>query len=273
MSSLLVRNAEVLVTHDAARREIAGGGFHARDGIITQVGPTAELPVDADEVLDLGGHVVLPGLVNTHHHLYQTLTRAVPAAQDADLFGWLTTLYPVWARLTPEAVRMSTLVGLAELALSGCTTSSDHLYLYPNGCRLDDAIEAAAEIGLRFHATRGSMSLGESRGGLPPDSCVEDEAFILRDSQRLVEQYHDPSPGALLRIALAPCSPFSVTSDLMRETATLARSLGVLPSHPPRRDARRGALLPRDRRPQAGRLHGVARLAGTGHVVRALGPR
>ncbi len=227
MSTLLVRNADVLVTHDAARREIAGGGFHARDGIITLVGPTAELPVEADEVLDLAGHVVLPGLVNTHHHLYQTLTRAVPAAQDADLFGWLTALYPVWARLTPEAVRVSTAVGLAELALSGCTTSSDHLYLYPNGCRLDDAIEAAAEIGLRFHATRGSMSLGESRGGLPPDRCVEDEAYILRDSQRLVERYHDPSPGAMLRIALAPCSPFSVTPDLMRETASLARSLGV----------------------------------------------
>ncbi len=228
MSTLLVRNAEVLVTHDAARREIAGGGLHARDGIITQVGPTAELPVHADEVLDLAGHVVLPGLVNTHHHLYQTLTRAVPAAQDADLFHWLTSLYAVWARLTPEAVRTSTSVGLAELALSGCTTSSDHLYLYPNGCRLDDAIEAAVEIGLRFHATRGSMSLGESRGGLPPDSCVEDEAFILRDSLRLVEQYHDRSRGAMLRIALAPCSPFSVTSDLMRETATLARSLDVL---------------------------------------------
>jgi cytosine/adenosine deaminase-related metal-dependent hydrolase len=228
MSSLLVRNAEILVTHDAARREIVGGGFHARDGIVSQVGPTAELPADADEVLDLAGHVVMPGLVNTHHHLYQTLTRAVRAAQDADLFGWLTSLYPVWARLTPEAVRTSASVGLAELALSGCTTSSDHLYLYPEGCRLDDAIEGAAAIGLRFHATRGSMSLGESRGGLPPDSCVEDEASILRDSQRLVEQYHDPSPGAMLRIALAPCSPFSVTSDLMRETAALARSLGVL---------------------------------------------
>ncbi len=227
MTSLLVRNATVLVTHDAERRELAGGGLFAVDGTITQVGPTAELPDTADEVLDLRDHVVLPGLVNAHHHLYQTLTRAIPAAQDAALFDWLRALYPVWARLTPEGVRVSTLTGLAELALSGCTTSSDHLYLYPNGSTLDDTIEAAAEIGLRFHATRGSMSLGESRGGLPPDRCVEDEAAILRDSQRVVETFHDPSAGSMLRIGLAPCSPFSVTSDLMRETATLARSLGV----------------------------------------------
>lgn len=227
MSSLLVRDASVLVTHDAERREITGGGLFAIDGIITHVGPTADLPDTADEVLDLRDHVVLPGLVNTHHHLYQTLTRAVPAAQDAPLFDWLRALYPIWARLTPEAVRVSALVGLAELALSGCTTSSDHLYLYPDGCRIDDSIEAAREIGLRFHATRGSMSLGESRGGLPPDRCVEDEDRILRESRRAVEQFHDPSPGSMLQIGLAPCSPFSVTPDLMRETAGLARSLGV----------------------------------------------
>jgi 8-oxoguanine deaminase len=227
MGTLLVRNAPVLVTHDPERREIPDGGLFARDGFIVKVGPTAELPSSADEVLDATGHVVMPGLVNTHHHLYQTLTRAVPAAQDADLFHWLVTLYPIWARLTPEAARVSALTGLAELALSGCTTTSDHLYLFPNGCRLDDTIEAASEIGVRFHATRGSMSLGESRGGLPPDSCVEDEAFILRDSQRLVERYHDPRPGAMTRVALAPCSPFSVSADLLRETASLARALGV----------------------------------------------
>ncbi len=227
MSTLLVRHAAVLVTHDAARREIVDGGLFARDGVIVQVGATAELPVEADEILDLSGHVVLPGLVNTHHHLYQTLTRAVPAAQDADLFHWLKTLYPIWARLTPEAVHVSTLTGLAELALSGCTTASDHLYIFPNGCRLDDEIEAAHEIGLRFHATRGSMSLGESAGGLPPDRCVEDEAAILKDSQRLIEQYHNAERGALLRIALAPCSPFSVTGDLMRESARLARTYGI----------------------------------------------
>lgn len=227
MSTLLVRHATVLVTHDAGRREIPDGGLFARDGLIEQVGATADLPASADEVLDLSGHVVLPGLVNTHHHLYQTLTRAVPAAQDADLFHWLVTLYPIWARLTPEAVQVSTLTGLAELALSGCTTASDHLYIFPNGCRLDDEIEAAGRIGVRFHATRGSMSLGESQGGLPPDRCVEVEADILKDSQRLITQYHNAAPGALLRIALAPCSPFSVTGDLMRESARLARAYGV----------------------------------------------
>ncbi|MGQ0602187.1 MAG: 8-oxoguanine deaminase, partial [Anaerolineales bacterium] len=227
MPTLLVKNAHILVTMDAQRREIAGGGLFARDGFIEQVGPTADLPPTADEVLDLRDHVVLPGLINTHHHLYQTLTRAVPAAQDADLFHWLVTLYPIWARLTPEAVFVSTLTGLAELALSGCTTASDHLYIFPNGCRLDDEIEAARQIGVRFHASRGSMSLGESAGGLPPDRCVEDEAFILKDSQWLIEQYHDPRPGALLRIVLAPCSPFSVTGTLMRESARLARQYGV----------------------------------------------
>jgi len=227
MPTLLLKNAHILVTLDAQRREIPNGGLFARDGFIEQVGLTAELPTTADEVLDLQGHVVLPGLVNTHHHLYQTLTRAVPAAQNADLFHWLVTLYPMWARLTPEAVRVSTQVGLAELALSGCTTASDHLYIYPNGCRLDDQIEAALATGVRFHASRGSMSLGESQGGLPPDRCVENEDYILKDSQRLIEQYHDPRAGALLRVVLAPCSPFSVTGDLMRESARLARSYQV----------------------------------------------
>jgi cytosine/adenosine deaminase-related metal-dependent hydrolase len=227
MSTLLIRHAEVLVTMDDRRREIRDGGLFARDGFIEQVGPTNELPISADEVLDLRGHIVLPGLVNTHHHLYQTLTRALPAAQNANLFGWLKTLYPIWANLTPAAIRLSTLVGLAELALSGCTTASDHLYIFPNGCRLDDEIEAAQKIGLRFHASRGSMSLGESKGGLPPDRVVEDEDFILKDTRRLIEQYHDPKPGALLRIAVAPCSPFSVSPDLMRESAALARAYGV----------------------------------------------
>jgi 8-oxoguanine deaminase len=212
---------------DPARREIADGALLCRDGVVEQVGPTAALPASADEVLDLTGHLVLPGLVNTHHHLYQTLTRAVPSVQDADLFHWLTRLYPIWANLTPEAIYTSTLTGLAELARSGCTTVFDHLYIYPNGARLDDEIRAAQEIGVRFHASRGSMSLGESQGGLPPDGVVEDEAFILKDSQRLVEQYHDPRPGAMLRIVLAPCSPFSVTGELMRQSALLARALGV----------------------------------------------
>jgi len=227
MTTLLVRHATVLVTMDSARREIADGALFCRDGLVEQVGATSELPAQADEVLDLSGHIVLPGLVNTHHHLYQTLTRAVPAVQDADLFHWLTHLYPIWANLTPEGVYTSALTGLGELARSGCTTVFDHLYIYPNGARLDDEIRAAQEIGVRFHASRGSMSLGESRGGLPPDRVVEDEAFVLKDSQRLVEQYHDPRPGAMLRIVLAPCSPFSVTGELMRQTALLARALGV----------------------------------------------
>jgi cytosine/adenosine deaminase-related metal-dependent hydrolase len=212
---------------DEKRREIKHGGMFIRDGFIEQVGESDELPNSADEVLDLSDHIVLPGLINTHHHFYQTLTRVVPAAQNANLFQWLKTLYPIWARMTPQDVRVSTQTALSELALSGCTTASDHLYLFPNGSRLDDEIEAAAEVGLRLQASRGSMSLGESKGGLPPDSVVEDEASILRDSQRLIEQYHDPKPGAMVQIVLAPCSPFSVTGELMRESAALARQYGV----------------------------------------------
>jgi cytosine/adenosine deaminase-related metal-dependent hydrolase len=227
MGTLLVRNATVVVTMDGERREIPGGGLFARDGWIEQVGPGGELPATADEILDLSEHVVIPGLVNTHHHFYQTLTRAVPAAQDADLFTWLRTLYPIWARLTPDDIRISTRVALAELALSGCTTASDHLYLFPNGSRLDDEVEAAGDIGLRLHASRGSMSLGESDGGLPPDSVVEDADTILADCTRVIEAYHDPDPGAMVRIVVAPCSPFSVTRELMRDTAVLAREHGV----------------------------------------------
>ncbi len=196
-----------------------------RDNVIEQVGPTAELPAAADRVIDARGMVVLPGLVNTHHHLYQTLTRCL--AQDDGLFGWLRTLYPIWARMNGEAVYVSAKVGLAELLLSGCTTSSDHLYLYPNGSRIDDEIRAAQEIGIRFHATRGSMSLGESKGGLPPDSVVEEEDAILRDCQRAIETFHQAERYGMVRVALAPCSPFSVTPDLMRESAAMARSYGV----------------------------------------------
>ncbi len=227
MSTLLVKHAALLITMDDLRREIPEGGLFVRDGFIEQVGPTAELPATADEVLDLRGHIVIPGLINTHHHFYQTLTRAVPAAQNANLFNWLKTLYPIWARMTPEDIYISTQTALAELALSGCTTASDHLYLFPNGSRLDDEIAAAREVGVRLHASRGSMSLGESQGGLPPDSVVDSEEQILRDSQRLIETYHDPKPGAMVQIVLAPCSPFSVTGDLMRESARLARHYGV----------------------------------------------
>ncbi len=223
MPTMIVKDADVLVTMDDERREIPGGGLFVRDNVIEQVGPSAELPSEADVVLDMSGQIVLPGFVNTHHHLDQTLTRAIPAAQDTNLFPWLRSLYEIWARRTPEATRCSTLVGLAELALSGCTTVFDHSYVFKSGCRVDDQIAAAAEIGVRFHACRGSMSLGESRGGLPPDHCVEDEDAILEDCQRVIERYHDPSPGSMLSVVLGPCSPFSVSADLLRESATLAR--------------------------------------------------
>ncbi len=226
MTTLLVKNAHI-VTMDDAQREIPEGGLFIRRGLIEEVGPMSELPKTADEVLDLKGHIVLPGLVNTHHHFYQTLTRAVPAAQDANLFNWLKTLYPIWARITPDDIFISTQTALAELALSGCTTAADHLYLYPNGSKLDDEIAAASEIGMRLQASRGSMSLGESQGGLPPDSVVDTEENILKDSQRLIEKYHDAKTGAMTQIVLAPCSPFSVSGELMKQSAKLAREYGV----------------------------------------------
>ena len=225
MGTLLVRHARVLATMDGV--EVEDGGLFAHDGWIEAVGPSSELPDTADEVVDLSGHVVLPGLVNTHHHLYQTLTRVVPGAQDAGLFQWLRTLYPIWARMTPDHVRVATTIGLAELALSGCTTAFDHQYLWPNGSKVDDQIEGAQPVGLRFHVSRGSMSLGESDGGLPPDSVVEKAQAILDDCQRVVGSFHQPEQGAMTRVVLAPCSPFSVTTDLMKETADLARDLDV----------------------------------------------
>lgn len=233
--SLIALNADVLVTMDDQRREIPDGALVADGPAVRWVGPTAELPTHyrramddgTAQALDMRGHVVIPGLVNTHHHMYQTLTRAVPAAQDAELFSWLTNLYMLWSHLTPEMIGVSTQTAMAELMLSGCTTTSDHLYLFPNGSRLDDSIAAAQAMGMRFHAARGSMSVGRSKGGLPPDVVVEEEASILRDSQRLVEAYHDSSRHAMLRVVLAPCSPFSVSRDLMRESAGMARHYGV----------------------------------------------
>lgn len=225
MQEILIRGAAVVVTMDDARAEIAGGDVLIRGGEIAMVGRGLTTTGD---VLDAGGCVVTPGLVNTHHHLFQTLTRAVPGGQDALLFGWLKTLYPIWARMGPEEIRVSALAGLAELALTGCTLSSDHLYLFPNGARLEDTIEAAAAIGLRFHPTRGAMSIGESAGGLPPDSLVEPEAAILKDMERVVDAFHDPAPGAMVRVGLAPCSPFSVSRELMRDAALLARDKGVM---------------------------------------------
>ena len=225
--TLLIKNARVLVTMDAERREIANGAVFMRGNVIEQVGNSADLPQTADEIIDATNHVVIPGLINTHHHMYQSLTRVIPAAQNGELFNWLNNLYPIWANLTPEMVQVSTQVAMAELILSGCTTSSDHLYIYPNGCKLDDSIEAAQKIGMRFHAARGAMSVGQSKGGLPPDRVVEDETAILKDTQRLIETYHDASRYAMQRIVVAPCSPFSVSRDLMRESANLARHFGV----------------------------------------------
>jgi cytosine/adenosine deaminase-related metal-dependent hydrolase len=223
MSTLLVRDACLLVTMDDARREIAGGGIFVRDNVIEAVGASADLPKEADEVIDACDQIVMPGLVNTHHHMYQTLTRVIGPAQDAELFGWLRTLYPIWAGLTPEMVRVSTQTAMAELLLSGCTTTSDHLYVYPNGVTLEHSLEAAMQVGLRFHAARGSMSVGRSQGGLPPDELVEREDAILNDTQRLIERWHDPRRYAMLRIVIAPCSPFSVSRELMRDSAELAR--------------------------------------------------
>ena len=232
--TLLLRHADLLCTmcpNDSGElggaSEITDGALFARGGVIEQVGKTDKVIDKADRIIDMRGHVVIPGLVNTHHHMFQNLTRAVPAAQNASLFGWLQTLYPIWNQIGPEHIYWSTALALAELALSGCTTSSDHLYLYPNGARLDDSLAAAADIGLRFHGTRGSMSIGESKGGLPPDSLTEDEPAILSDCQRVIESFHDNKRFAMQRIALAPCSPFSVSMDLMRETAKMARGYGV----------------------------------------------
>ena len=232
MTTLLLKNAHTLVTMNEAREELRNASLFVRDHVIEQVGPASALPRTADRVLDLRfRHVVLPGLVNTHHHFYQTLTRAYPPAQNCSLFEWLKALYPVWARITPEGVRVSAQMCAAELMLSGCTTASDHLYIFPNGSTLDDEILAVREAGLRFHASRGSMSVGESLGGLPPDSLVEDEAAILKDSQRVVEVFHNNFRHSMTRVTLAPCSPFSVSRELMRDTAALARSYAGVRLH------------------------------------------
>lgn len=225
MAEILIKDADHVLTMNDARLELAKVDILIRDGVIAELGQGLQT---GGEVVPARGCVVTPGLVNTHHHLYQSLTRAVPGAQDALLFGWLQTLYPIWARFGPEEMRVSALTGLAELALSGCTLSSDHLYLYPNGSRLDDTIEAAQEIGLRFHPTRGAMSIGESAGGLPPDTLVEDEAAILDDCIRVIDAFHDPKEGSMCRVGVAPCSPFSVSRELMRDAALLAREKGVM---------------------------------------------
>jgi cytosine/adenosine deaminase-related metal-dependent hydrolase len=231
MATLLLKHIHTLVTMDDARRELRDAAIFIRDGVIEAVGTLSEMPrnpqgdLHADEVIDLSRHVVLPGLINTHHHMFQSLTRAM--AQDYELFDWLRHLYPIWKRIDGAAIYTSARLAMAELILSGCTTSSDHLYLYPNGATLDDEIRAAQEIGIRFHAARGAMSVGESKGGLPPDDLVEDEGPILRDMRRVVETFHNKDRYAMLRVVIAPCSPFTVSQALMRESAALARSYGV----------------------------------------------
>lgn len=225
MAEVLIKVADHILTMDDTRSELAGADILIRDGVIVGVGHNL---MTTGDTVSAQGCVVTPGLVNTHHHLYQTLTRAVPGGQDALLFGWLKTLYPIWARFTPDHMFTSAQIGLAELALSGCTLSSDHLYLYPNGSRLEDTVHAAAEIGLRFQPTRGAMSIGESSGGLPPDTLVENEDAILEDCIRVIDAFHDPSAASMCRVGIAPCSPFSVSRDLMRNAALLARDKGVM---------------------------------------------
>ena len=226
MTTLLLTNISRLATMDAARRELSDAAIFIRDKVVEFVGSREEMPADsADRVIDLSHHVVLPGLVNTHHHMFQSLTRAM--AQDKELFDWLTALYPIWKNVRSEHIYVSAKLAMAELMLSGCTTSSDHLYIFPNDVKLEDEIRAAQEMGIRFHAARGSMSLGESKGGLPPDEVVESEEEIISESRRLIETWHDPEPQSMLQIVVAPCSPFSVTVDLMREAAELARAYDV----------------------------------------------
>lgn len=227
MPTLLLKNAHAIATFDDEQRELRDASILLRDNVIEAIGPAGEIAASADTTIDCSRLVLLPGLVNTHHHFYQTLTRNVPGTQDVNLFEWLTRLYLMWARFNPESIRVSTQIAIAELLLSGCTTSMDHGYIWPNGARLDDQIEAAAEMGFRFHASRGSMSVGQSKGGLPPDSVVEDETAILKDTQRVIDAFHDASRFAMTRIVVAPCSPFSVSQDLMRESIALARSAHV----------------------------------------------
>ena len=229
MTDLLVRNARLVAAMDAQRSEIAGGWVAVTDGLVSGVGLAGTEPPDAAHVVDATDCLVTPGLINSHHHLYQNLTRAFRPALDGNLFDWLRTLYPLWARLDEEAAHVSAWVGLAELALSGCTTSTDHLYVHPagGGDLISAEIAAAADLGMRFHPTRGSMSLSTKDGGLPPDSTVQTDDVILAESERLVAAHHDPAPGAMVRIALAPCSPFSVSTELMMATAELAERLDV----------------------------------------------
>jgi len=234
MTSLLIHQAHCISTQNDHGKELLGGSIYIENGLIKDVLSAEEFLLRgqplldrAERVIDARHHLVTPGLINCHHHMVQSLTRAVKGVQNAELFSWLQGLYPLWAGLTPEMIQVSHQVAMAELLLSGCTTSSDHLYIYPNGGRLEDSIQAAKTMGLRFTATRGSMSVGQSKGGLPPDRVVEKEADILSIKQQLIEDWHDAQHGSMLQIAVAPCSPFSVSPELMRESAKLARAFGV----------------------------------------------
>ncbi len=231
MSTLLVRNIDTLYTNDTDLGDIQDGAIFVRDNVIEQIGKTSELPASADRVIDARRKFVLPGFVNTHHHFFQTLTRAVPGAQDEELFDWLVRLYPIFSELDSEATYVSSMIAMAELILSGCTTSSDHQYLWPADSKLDDQIRAASEIGMRIHAVRGSMTLGRSQGGLPPDHVIQSEDEILADSQRLIETYHDPSRYSMCRLVLAPCAPFNVTERILVESARMARSFDGVRLH------------------------------------------
>ncbi|NJJ39986.1 8-oxoguanine deaminase [Paenibacillus apii] len=229
MRTLLIKNARNIITMDAERRCYPGGSLFIEGQEIKAIG--TDIPYeDADTVIDATGKIVYPGLINTHHHLYQTFTRNIPQAQDCELFDWLVTLYEIWRHMRPEDVYLSAMVGLGELLKTGCTTASDHFYCFPNavsGELIDEEIRAAGELGIRFYPTRGSMNLGRSQGGLPPDEVTQPADVILRDTRRVIETYHDASKFAMVRVGVAPCSPFSVSEDLLRESARLARSYGV----------------------------------------------
>jgi cytosine/adenosine deaminase-related metal-dependent hydrolase len=235
METLLIKDAALLATFDEEEREIPSGSVLIEGNRIIRVFAPEELEQglpalgygEPDRTIDARNHVVLPGLVNTHHHFYQTLTRNAPAGQNAGLFDWLVAHYPIWARMDRDALYWASQVAAAELLLSGCTTASDHTYMWPNGASIDDEIAAVSEMGLRFHVSRGSMSVGIAHGGLPPDDAVEEEEAILADTRRAIEEYLDPNPYAMTRVVVAPCSPFSVSHDLMRESAHLARAYGV----------------------------------------------
>jgi cytosine/adenosine deaminase-related metal-dependent hydrolase len=272
MADLLLRNARMVATVDAQRRELAGGWVAITDNLIEAVGGSADPQPAATRTIDVADCLVTPGLVNAHHHIYQNLTRAYPPMTDKPLFGWLQSLYPLWRAIDEESVYASAFVGLAELALSGCTTSTDHLYLHPRGAGdlLSAEIAAARELGMRFHPTRGSMSLSQKDGGLPPDDVVADDDEILAASEAAVHQHHDRSHGAMVRIALAPCSPFSVTERADGGQRRAGRAARRAAAHALRRERRGRRVLAGHLRLPADGVPGAHRLVQRPHVGGAL---